>query len=127
MAKVMTPKEIERLRRKGAKVDYEKDPPVEVQGLAELIAELSKIATATEMSAEKQREELKDTLEKLVVALESREKTDLTPLTTLLGRIAINTAPEEKKEPCVYEHEIKRNSRGDMVGIKSVPKQEKMH
>lgn len=127
MAKVLSPKEIERLRKKGAKVDYEKDPPVAVEGLAELIAELSRIASAQEMSAEKQREELKETLEKLVVVLENREKTDLTPLTSLLGRIAINTQPEEKREPCVYEHEIKRNSRGDMVGIKSVPKQEKIH
>ncbi len=127
MAKVLTAKEIERLRKKGAKVEYEKDPPVEVSGLAELIAQLSKIASATEMSAEKQREELKETLEKLVLVLENREKTDLTPLTQLLGRIAINTQPDKKSEPCTYEHKIQRNSRGDMVGITSIPKEETKH
>ena len=127
MAKYLTPEEVRKLQKSGAKFEKKPEKPVQVDGLAELIAELSRIASANEMSADKQREELKETLEKLVYVLENREKTDLTPLTQLLGRIALNTQPEKKPEPCAYEHEIKRNSRGDMVAIKSTPKQENIH
>jgi hypothetical protein len=116
----MSSAELAKLKSKGVKIDKKKKPPAELSGMAELIAEVQRIAGSQKLKGEEKREELRDVLERMVAVLE-KPQVDMKPVISLLSSIAINTTQQHHDERCAYRHEIQRNSKGDMVAIESTP------
>lgn len=87
---MIDPEELKELSDDGASISSE-DEPTTITDWSKLIEQMSRIAKANETIANKQSEEIKDTLDKLVKVLE-KKNVDMTPLISLLGRIESNTS-----------------------------------
>ena len=86
---MIDPEELKELSDDGASVSVEEEPTT-IADWTKLIDQMARIAKANETIANKQSEEIKDTLVKLVQVLE-KKKIDMTPLISLLGDIRNNT------------------------------------
>jgi len=121
--KVITPEELHRLHKGGAKITHE-EGPTEISGWPSLIEQLSNIAKSNEVIANKKSEQIKEALESLAEVIALKKDVDIKPIMMMLGEIQKNSVVHNKT-PHAYIFEVERDQRGLLKTIIAKPMSDK--